>query len=381
MKSALLGLSLFANIALVTSVAYIVLSPSTGPATTAPAGDVAPAVQQAAAPTVAQPVEFKLSSVATPSSERWASPADINAWLKESGAPLNVRYALLNFLMMEKHKEAITALRFPAGMKRWQRGSTPPTPEQGEKIAALQRQQQQELQALFGADYAKARFGAEAERESGIATEKRVEMDRIARDYMETRMKLGAGSSAKERALLESEMQRDMAAILTPQEFETYQAYESPEGNNLQRSMRGLDVDDETYLKIFRIVTASKDAEARPGSQISENQLAAIEKDVVADVAAHIAANQNATFREISTLYSAAGITSSAMLERYRIWNQFHADPRQFQIGISGQLDEAQLALARSYYDRLTDGLSTEARAQFDRTNTGKFMNRLLSPK
>lgn len=382
MKSALLGLSLVANVALVAGVSYLALRRPVQQVTN-PAGETAIVIQQAATPTESTAVDFKVGTDATSSAERWHSPAEIDAWLKSSGAPLNLRYAVLNYLMMEKYKGAITAVRFPTGMKRWQRGNTPPSPEQREKMTALRHQQQQELEAIFGADYAKARFGPEIEAESGIPAEKRVEMERIIRDYMETRMNLGPGNTAKERSLLDSEMQKDLAKVLSPAEFELYQAYESQEGSRLQQSMRGLDVDDETYLRIFRAAAAAKatSSESTTGSGITLDQLAAIEKSAGADIAGHIAANQNSTFREIGSLYTAAGLPSGAMLERYRIWSQFHADAPQFQPGVSGQLSEAQLALARSYYERLTEGLSAEARAQFDRTRTGAFMNRLLTKK
>ncbi|MDQ5979059.1 MAG: hypothetical protein QG602_2033 [Verrucomicrobiota bacterium] len=383
MKSALLGLSLIANIALVAGVTYLVLRPSAPRESEKAASPTAVVVQPAATSPAPAAVDFNVGLDAMYPAERWQSPADIDAWLKSSGAPLNLRYAVLNYLMMEKYKGAITAVRFPTGMKRWQRGSSPPTPEQREKMTALRQQQQREMEAIFGADYAKARFGAESEVESGIPAEKRVEMDRVVRDYMETRMNLGPGNTAKERALLDSEMQKDLAKILTPEEYELHQAYESQEGSRLQQSMRGLDVDDETYLRIFRAAAAAKAAspENRTGSGITLEQLAAIEKSAGAEIAGHIAANQNSTFREISTLYASAGIPSGALLERYRIWNQFHAEAQQFQTGLSGRLTEAQLAQARSYYHRLTEGLSAEARAQFDRTNTGKFMNRLLATK
>ena len=385
MKSALLGLSLFANVALVSGVAYLVFRPSIPPESAKATNATVPAPMATATSTLTALAanDLKAESNAALPAERWQSPGDIDAWLKSSGAPLAVRYSVLNALMTEKYKQAHLAVRFPTGMKRWQRGSSPPSSEQRDRMVTLHQQQQQEMEAIFGADYAKARFGAESEADSGIPAEKRVAMDRIVRDYMDTRMRLGPGNTGKERALLDTEMQKDLAAILTPQEFELYQAYESQEGSRLQQFMRGLDVDDETYLRTFRAAAGAKSANAdtRTSFAITLEQLAAIEQSVGAGIAGHIAANQNTTFREISTLYTAAGIPSSATLERYRVWNQFHADPQQFQVGASGQLSEAQLALARSYYERLTDGLSAEARAQFDRTRTGAFMNRLLAKK
>jgi len=307
---------------------------------------------------------------------RWDSPADVETWLRSTGMPLRLRFIVAQAILGEKYGAISSAMRYPPGMKRWQRSFTRPTPEQEEQMSALRLEQTQELQRIFGADYAKANFSNNIEQITGIPAEKLVEINRVRLDYMETRRKLGRNWSAAAQQLADKELNADLAKFLTPAELELYQAYDTDEAQAFQRSLAGLDISDETYIQLFRTATAAGSA-----AQLGTDQITAIEKGFGPDVAAHLAMNQNVTFREIGTLYVAAKFSSVAMLERYALFNKFHEDLQNQSNAAGGKQDEERKTLVRSYYARMTENLSPSARADFDRTNTGRFMNRQLGGK
>lgn len=291
MKPVLLSLSLVANVALLAGVVYLTLTPrSPGQsgnmraqtdldlAKPAPSGALAPAVSSSI-PKVAATAGL------------WQSPADVQALLVSLRAPLDVRYVIAQAMFDEKNKAALDAARFPAGRPRWQRRQ--PKPEQTELQSAIRRQQDEALQQLFGADYAKARYG-HIEAKSGLSSAAMMEINRVTRDYMETGRKLGLRSSS-ERQLLDQEMNADLARVLTPADYETYRAYDSPDGARLQRAMAGLDIDDETYLRAFRAMAGVKatGSSSRTAGPLQSEEIRAIEQAVGPEVAAHLAKNQD----------------------------------------------------------------------------------------
>lgn len=379
MKPVLLSLSLVANVALLGGVAYLVLtSPAPQSINKIEAEDTRN-LPKPASPSHVAPAP--LSAVTVPAPAPWQSPADIQAWLRSTDAPLAVRYAVADAMIQQKYKAAYEAVRFPPGMKRWQRSATRPTPEQIDQQSALRTQQEEEMKQLLGADYIQARYG-EAEERSGLPAEKIAEINRVGRDYMDARRKLGTdGMRPDVSRLMEAEMSADLRRILTPAEYDLHQAYESQEGQQLQRALAGLDIDDETYLRVYRAVAEVKAGNKQPGyaPNVRLEEIGAIEKAVGPEIAAHITMNQDATYREIGALYPTGSLPATAMLDKYQTWLQFYKATQGW--GPNTQLSDSHLTLVRSYRDRLTEGLSDADRTKFDRTRTGMLMARLLGGK
>lgn len=371
--------SLIANAVLLTGVAYLV----PGKSANRPAGDfrVATISDLPKSAPLIQAVAASPSPVTVPAPAPWQSPADIQAWLLSSGAPLEVRYAVAQAMVSRKYQPAYEAVRFPSGMKKWQRGATRPTPEQIEQQAILREQQEEEMKRLLGPDYLQARYGG-GERLSGMPVGKIAEINRITREYTDARRKLGEGvQQPGVSRLMEEEMNTDLRKVLTPAEYEDYRAYESSEGQQLQRALAGLDIDDEEYLRAFRSVAEirAKNPESRYSPSVRLEEVRAIEQVLGVEAASHIAMNQDSTFRQIGALYSTSGLPAAARLGKYQAMLQFYKDTQGW--GPQTVPSDSQLALVRSYRDRLTEGLSDTDRTKFDRTPTGSLISRLLHGK
>lgn len=132
----------------------------------------------------------------------------------------------------------------------------------------LQLQQRRELSeallAAFGED-----FGLSANADSAqlafLPAEKRDALRRITQDYEEMMAKFGAGGvqlpSDRERLkLLRAERDRDIAALLTPEERAAYELRTSPTANAVRaRFGDGLET-EEDYRKVYALQKAFDDA-------------------------------------------------------------------------------------------------------------------------
>lgn len=374
MKPVLLNLSLLANAVLLAGVGYLALKPPVQPPVGKPREDALPKL--ASASQVSPPAH---SPVTAAPPVAWQSPADVQTWLRSTNAPLEVRYEVARAMLYKKYQAAYEAARFPPGMHKWQRAGLKITPGQIEQQAAIREQQDTELQQLMGADYLQARYG-EGERLSGLPVEKIAEINQISRDSYDARRKLGDnGMRPDVSRLMDAEMKAEIRKVLTPGEYEKYEAYDTQEGQQFQRTLAGLDIDDETYLRVYRAVAAVK-ADGPPGSSGSRQaESKVIETMLGAEAAALVAMNQDSTFRQIGDLAFSSGLPRAEVLGKYQAMLQFYKDTQGW--GPQTVPTEAQLALVRSHRDRLTEGLSDTDRTKFDRTSTGALMNRLLREK
>lgn len=191
---------------------------------------------------------------------------------------MSVRYAVAQSMIVSKYRAEIDALRIPPGTSRSQLSALKRTPEQDEQLAAIHARQMNETKELFGADYARARFGEDSEAQSGIPAEKRVEIDRIARDYSKVRSKLGRARSFADLQLVEESYRADLSKVLSPEEMELYMAYESPEASRLQQQLSGLKIDDATYMKAFQASTQAKTPDIANSREFYLEESRAIEK-------------------------------------------------------------------------------------------------------
>lgn len=377
----LFSISVCANVALVGALIYVVTKPPRrDPEETSNVKRGAiPAISEPP-PRTSAPVSVAFSGTSNP--EFWNSPSEVQKWLQTKGAPLSVRWAVAYSMMVARSRPEIEAVRYPPGTPRWQMTTLKPTPEQNEAVAAIHARQEKEMKELFGADYAEARFGAAPEALTGIAVEKRPQLDRIALDYIKMRQKLGGlGGTLEQQRTIDAEFRKDLAEVLTPQELETYMAYESSEGTRLQQRLAGATLDDATYMKIFQASAQAKASSVTSSFANRLEEIRAVEKVAGPEVTATMAFNQDATFREIGKIYTDAGVPLADISPRYQAWLGFHSELNKAGNVTPGQLNTSQQATVRSYYDQMTSGLSTDQRASFDRTATGRFITGLLGKR
>jgi hypothetical protein len=295
MKRLLLGLSLIANATLLVAGAYLALATrSPGRITTPQVEANLDATKAASSGAVVRAV-----SPSTPkdvsTNGLWESPADAQAWLASIKAPLDVRYAIARAMLDQKYRTPIKAARYPPDLKRWQQRHPPA--ELADRENDVRRQLEEEYKQLFGPDLARARYGEDTVAKSGLSPESWLEINRVARDYGQATMKLirAGPMTPKERHLLNEEKNADLAKVLPPAEYEIYQAFHSPDADRLQRAMKGLDIDDEAYLRAFQAMDATKSPPPPTGSSVSlrPDEIRAIEQAVGPEVAAQIARNQD----------------------------------------------------------------------------------------
>jgi hypothetical protein len=100
---------------------------------------------------------------------------------------------------------------------------------------------------------------------AGLSAGKAARVAKVRRDYEEIRTKTSADYRAagenfpgginaflRQLALLELEMHRDLAAVLTPPELEDHLMKESTTGQTLQHRLEGVEVTDEQRRLVFR---------------------------------------------------------------------------------------------------------------------------------
>lgn len=105
-----------------------------------------------------------------------------------------------------------------------------------------------------------------APQRSGLTADKVAALQKIRRDYEEIRAKMSAEYGAagekfpgglnaflRQLALLEREMHRDFAGVLTPAELEDYEMQASVTGQTLQQRLMGMAVTDGQKRAVYRV--------------------------------------------------------------------------------------------------------------------------------
>lgn len=138
------------------------------------------------------------------------------------------------------------------------------TKEQREEQRRLQREVREELEGLLGPDNGFNRW--QDPRLAFLPSEKRQALQDIQQDYQELMSEIQQDSQgfrlpsdAEKLRFLQEEQKRDIASLMTPDEFAAYELRMSNTANQLRWKMTQMDASEQEYLAIFPFQKAFDD--------------------------------------------------------------------------------------------------------------------------
>lgn len=184
----------------------------------------------------------------------------------------------------------------------WRRDTNPPTAKDAEtrtQIRALLRERSARLQSLLGdsvevmdpldAAYLRIRYGH-------LPSTKVEAVEAVESDYTELQRQIwetGDGLLLPEDRelldLLAREKQKDLKALLTPEEYENFELHHSPTAWGMRMNLAGMDLNEETFRTIFRLQRPFDELHNVPGRSTSPEMAAAkaaAQRELIASVKA-----------------------------------------------------------------------------------------------
>lgn len=186
--------------------------------------------------------------------------------LRASGLDEDSVRSIISVRLWKRYEARMKALQPPPDPNRpwWKNdedGMRGQTKEQREQARRLRDEQKEELERLLGKDPRAADNNSWMARQYGyLAPEKREELMRVEQDYNELANDLrrearGFLLPADQEKLkfLEEEKRRDLAAMLSPEEFATYEMRQSRTAQNLRWRMTQMDATEAEFRTIFEL--------------------------------------------------------------------------------------------------------------------------------
>lgn len=391
MRPVLLSLSVVLNVVLVAFVAWrwSASEPLSGsPPFTALMPDGKQVGETAAPPSSAA------SDALSPSFDwRKASPDEIMAELRRSGAPNQVLVLVASGLVNERYRERLHMIGRPVDAPRWWHGrSVPRTPELRAAHDQMREEVQAEIRRLLGQD--PMMLLAESTARSGLTTrfgnlcpETVAQVVKIESDYDRIRMNQGRGVDAE--LLLEQELAKDLSVVLTGDELADYMAFNSRFASRLQQRLADAELTDADYLLIYGAADVfrrefradpeyAKMPESSPTYRVRE--LAHLREAASDSVVAGIALRQDPDFQRIVKATEQTGAPPEQIVSRYEAYLFFMSELERIEARSGGLEETLRLSkpAAKRAYDALTEGLDESGRSGFEQTPVGRHMKRIL---
>lgn len=189
-----------------------------------------------------------------------------------------------------------------AGLPWWQRPPTPALPPaQIRELLEMAKTERADILKVLGPD---AYFtDHDTERYATfLSTDKAQRLARLEFDYSEMARNLtqdpGAPVSAERRQALAAEREKDIAALLTPEEFATWEATNSPTARSLSYQFAYFDGTPEEYQKLFAVQRAfdSKYSNAAAIVTLPVAEVAAARRQFTADMDAVLPPERRAQY-------------------------------------------------------------------------------------
>ncbi|WP_415909098.1 hypothetical protein [Oleiharenicola sp. Vm1] len=269
----LLGLSLAGNALL----GYFVVRHAAGGAGGAGATPVAVAAPAAsrsgpAPAAVAAELTRKLAGPQTPASLR-----EIAAQLRASGLSDAVVKLVMQSLVNEELTRRQRAIFDWAAVPYWK--DPRPTPEQLKAMRELQKERQALLAAL---DLPLSTMEeAIRRRQYGNLSEAKIAaLEKIQQDYRELRQEMfesqrggsGGRDLAAQQKLMQEEQERDIAALLTPEEKLEYELHTSNVSSQLRSQLRGVEVNEAEFRALYAAQKAYSAATAGGNATVEQRE-------------------------------------------------------------------------------------------------------------
>ncbi|MFA6959272.1 MAG: hypothetical protein WC205_00810 [Opitutaceae bacterium] len=146
---------------------------------------------------------------------------------------------------------------------RWNGGMTK---AQREESRRLQREVRDETEKILGPDANQNRGGWQDQRLAFLPSDKRQALQDIQQDYQELISEVQQesqgfrlASDSEKLRYLQAEQQRDLEALMTPEERQAYELRLSPTAQQLRWKMTQFDATEQEYLAIFPLQKAFDD--------------------------------------------------------------------------------------------------------------------------
>jgi len=265
----LLALSLVAN----ASLGFLALRRAPGSAGATPAASVS------AAPTVAKNspgTASALSAAAAKLTEKLAAPRtganlrEIAAELRAAGFSDSLVKMVLQSLVNEELMRRQSAIFDWSAVPYWKESR--PTPEQMRAMRELQKERRT-LLADAGLPLSPIEEAFRRRQYGGLSETKAAALEKIQQDYNDMRQEMfeqqqrGGPTNGRDLAaqqkLLQEEQDRDIAALLTPEEKTEYELRNSNAANQVRSQLRGLDVNEQEFRDLFAAQKAYEAASPR----------------------------------------------------------------------------------------------------------------------
>jgi hypothetical protein len=229
------------------------------------------------------------------------------AALAAAGVPAEIARELMFGRTFARMAEKIRSARTSqtSGEPWWRGRPAAASPGSREQQLIARRELSDALIAAFGDDFGLS--GADQSQFAFLPAAKRDALRRINQDYDEMMAKFSAGgvqlaSDREKLRLLRAERDRDIAALLTPEERLAYEMRTSPSGNSV-RSRYGDAIESEAeFQKIFNLQKAFDEKFSREAlsGRISPEVLSAraeAERQLAADIRAAVGEDRYAALR------------------------------------------------------------------------------------
>lgn len=209
------------------------------------------------------------------------------ARLRAEGFPAHVVRAFAKAELLERFAEQRRVIKKATGLDDYWRSYSAryrSNPEAKAALRALDRQQDDLLRQLLGADALSPLETARLSRQFGdLPPDKLHQLQLVRRDYADMVQQIRQSASGLQLnedrdkiTFLNKERDADIAALLTPEEFTAYQLRESSTAFNVQWKIRAFDATEEEYKALYSLQKSFEDQTkvATPeGKKAAEQQL------------------------------------------------------------------------------------------------------------
>lgn len=312
---------------------------------------------------------------------KWAENSeDIIKQLKLTSAPSHLIRAVARALISEEEKRERERILKLTEVPFWRRRLIQPDAQTQRLINERIRAAQDRYYELTG------ELPVSDSPIHGIPSGKAQLVEKIMSDYTMLRQSSLARENKDKRNVnqyLESEYRKDLEQVLTPEELTTFLAYNSLDGMNLQQQLARSDIDDETYVEIFREISRLKDSQ--PGVfemefSFREQQIDLINAKFGLDVTSSVAALGDGNFREIADIIQNSQSNPERVIATYKTYLQFHDAVKKSRSNgdnLEERISGEQIStMATDAYNELIDSLSAEEINALQSTPYVGFLNR-----
>lgn len=234
-------------------------------AVAAPAGAKTPAAGAATVSAAAAKLTEKLAAPRTGANIR-----EIGAELRAAGFSDTLVKLVLQSLINEELMRRQQAIFDWSAVPYWKESR--PTPEQMRAMRELQKERRT-LLADAGLPLSPMEEAFRRRQYGGLSETKAAALEKIQQDYNDMRQEMfeqqqrggptNGRDIAAQQKMLQEEQDRDIAALLTPEEKTEYELRNSSTANQVRSQLRGLDVNEQEFRDLFAAQKAYEAANPR----------------------------------------------------------------------------------------------------------------------